>query len=93
MKKEPLKKFPKHKTDKAAGKFVEETDLSEYDFSEFKPVQFEILKKSARLELRLSQEQLASVKVAAKKLGMPYTRLVRQFIDQGMQALEPGGKH
>ncbi len=86
MKKE-LKKFPAHKTDEEAELFVDEADLSEYDFSGFKPAQFEFQKKAARLELRLPDEQLAALKQAAKKQGIPYTRLVRQFIDQGMRKL------
>jgi len=85
--KKELKKFPVHKSDEEAERFVSEADLSEYDFSGFKPAQFEFKKKSARLELRLPDEQLAALKQAAKKQGIPYTRLVRQFIDQGMQGL------
>ncbi len=85
--KKQLKKFPSHKTDEEAERFVDEADLSDYDFSGFKPAQFEFKKKSARLELRLPDEQLAALKQAAKKQGIPYTRLVHQFIDQGMQGL------
>jgi len=88
MKKEKkLKEFPLHTTDEEAERFVDEADLSEYDFSGFKPVHFEFLKKSARMELRLPEDQLKALKQAAKQQGIPYTRLVRQFIDQGMQAL------
>ncbi len=76
-------------SDKEAIDEVENIDLSEYDLSEFKPVQFEFLKKSARLELRLPEDQLVALKRAAKERGMPYTRLVRQFIEQGMKALHP----
>ncbi len=82
-----LKPFPVHKTDAEAEKFVDEADLSEYDFSNFKPISLELRKKNARLELRLPEEQLHAVKQAAKQLGIPYTRLIRQFIDQGMKAL------
>ena len=85
--KKKLKKFPVLKTDEEAEKFTDEADLSEYDFSEFKSIQFEFQKKSARLELRLPEEQLKAVKRAAKQRGIPYTRLVRQFIDQGMRQL------
>ncbi len=88
MKKEDkLKKFPVHKTDEEAERFVDEADLSKYDFSGFKPVRFEFQKKTARLELRLPEDQLSALKKVAKKQGIPYTRLVRQFIDQGMQGL------
>jgi len=90
MKKEKkLKKFPAHKTDEDAEKFVDEADLSEYDFSGFKPVKFEFLKKSARMEIRLPEDQLIALKKIAKQKGIPYTRLVRQFITQGMEALHP----
>ena len=85
--KKKLKKLPALLTDEEAEKFTDEADLSEYDLSDFTPVKFEFLKKSARLELRLPEDQLAALKKAAKQQGVPYTRLVRQFIDQGMQSL------
>lgn len=84
-----FKQFPIHKTDQEAEHFTDTADLSEYDFSGFKPVQFEFQKKSARLELRISEDQLAELKRVAKEQGIPHTRLVRQFIDQGMQAMRP----
>ena len=40
-----LKKFPTFKTDKEAEDFVDNADLTEYDFSEFKPAKFEFLPK------------------------------------------------
>jgi len=83
-----LKQFPIHKTDEEAERFVDEVDLSEYDFSSFKPVRFEFLKKSARLELRLPEDQLKALKQAAKQQGIPYTRLVRQLSgDAGIAAM------
>ena len=87
--KKKLKKLPALLTDEEAEKFTDEADLSEYDLAGFKPVKFEFLKKSARLELRLPEDQLTALKKAAKQQGVPYTRLVRQFIDQGMQSLLP----
>ncbi len=75
-------------TDQAAIDEVANIDLSEHDLSQFKPVAFEFKKKSARLELRIPEEQLASLKILAKRQGIPHTRLVRQFIEQGMEALE-----
>lgn len=84
-----LKQFPNHKSDKAAERFVDTADLSEYDFSGFSPVQFEFQRKSARLELRLPEEQLTELKNIAKQQGVPHTRLVRQFIEQGIRSLHP----
>ncbi len=48
-----LKKFPKFKTDKDAENFVDAADLSEYDFSEFKPMSFEFEPKDKAVTLRL----------------------------------------
>jgi len=88
-KKKALKKLPVLLTDEDAERFVDEADLSEYDLSGFKPVTFEFLKKSARMEIRLPEHQLAALKKIAKQQGIPYTRLVRQFITQGMESLHP----
>ncbi len=84
-----MKKFEPLKTDQAAVEEVENIDLSEYDLSKFKPMTFEFKKKSARLELRIPAEQLALLKEIAKEQGIPHTRLVRQFIEQGLQTLHP----
>ena len=85
--KKRLKTLPPLLTDEDAERFTDEADLSDYDLSGFKPVQFEFQKKDARLELRLPKEQLEALKRAADQRGIPYTRLVRQFIDQGMRTL------
>ena len=82
-----LKKLPQLETDQQAVDEVATIDLSKYDLSGFKPVQFELQKKDARLELRLPEDQLAALKALAKKQGIPHTRLARHLIEQGMQAL------
>jgi predicted DNA binding CopG/RHH family protein len=79
-----LKKMPVLLTDEDAERFVDESDLTEYDLSGFKPMKFEFAKKDARLELRLPPDQLMALKAAAKKMGIPHTRLVRQFITEGL---------
>jgi predicted DNA binding CopG/RHH family protein len=83
----PQKALPALLTDAEAERFTDEADLSEYDLSGFVPTAFEFQPKTARLELRLAKEQLDAVKRAAKARGIPYTRLVRQFIEQGMRSL------
>jgi predicted DNA binding CopG/RHH family protein len=80
-----LKSFPQHGTDAEAEAFVETADLVDYDFSSFKPVPFAFERKDARLELRMPQVQLTALKALAARRGIPYTRLVRQFIDQGLR--------
>ena len=84
-----LKPLPPLLTDAQAERFTETADLSEYDLSGFKRVKFEFEKKDARLELRMPREQLEALKAAAKKAGIPHTRLVRKFIEQGLQDLRP----
>ena len=82
-----LKRLPVLLTDSDAEQFTDEADLTEYDLSGFVPADFEFQPKKARLELRLPQEQLDAVKREAKARGIPYTRLVRQFIEQGMRSI------
>ena len=89
--KSALKSLPPLQSDADAERFSDEEDLSEYDLSDFRPVQFEFQKKSARLELRLPEDQLATLKEVAKEQGIPHTRLVRQFIEQGIRALRQAG--
>ena len=79
--------FKKLKTDQEAIDEVDNIDLSEYDLSVFQPMQFEFKKKNARLELRIPEDQLIALKLIAKEQGIPHTRLVRHFIDQGIEAL------
>jgi predicted DNA binding CopG/RHH family protein len=79
-----LKPMPHHFTDEDADKFLEEESLADYDLSGFKPMRFEFAKKEARLELRLPSDQLIALKAAAQKMGIPHTRLVRQFITEGL---------
>ncbi len=85
--KKKLKNLPRLKTDQEAEDFVETADLSEYDLSGFKPVNFEFENKSATISMRLPESQLAAVKAEAKKRGMPYQRFMREMIQRGMQAL------
>lgn len=85
--KKNLKPLPILKTDAEAEKFNDEADLSEYDLSGFQPVTFEFETKDARMELRLPAAQLEALKEAAKARGIPYTRLARQLLDQGIQRL------
>ena len=75
------KKVPKLKTDRAAEKFLAQ-DLSELDFSQFKPVKFEFQAKAARLNMRLPVPLLDAVKARAKARGVPYTRFIREVLER-----------
>ena len=72
------KKIPIFKTDEEAERFVETADLSEYDFSQFKPVRFEFEKKAARVNMRLPEALLNAVKQRAEARGIPYQRFIRE---------------
>jgi len=78
------KHIPTFKTDKEAEEFVEKADLTQYDLSQFKPVHFEFEKKSAQLNMRLPQPLLDAVKARAQMRGIPYTRLIREAIEQAV---------
>ena len=68
-------------TDEEAEAFLEQ-DLSDLDFSQFKPVKFEFQAKAARLNMRLPAPLLDAVKARAKAIGVPYTRFVREVLEQ-----------
>lgn len=82
-----LKAWPSLPTDEAAEKFVEEADLSEYDWSLAEPVTHEFAQKDARLNMRMPEKQLAEIKAEAAKRGMKYQRFIRELLDRGMATL------
>lgn len=82
------KKVPRLKTDKEAEAFLAQ-DLSDLDFSQFKPARFEFEKKDAQLNMRVPKPLLERVKARAKARGIPYTRLIRETLEQALAAREP----
>jgi predicted DNA binding CopG/RHH family protein len=76
-----LKKIPTFHTDEEAEEFVATADLSEYDLSG-KLVQFEFEKKAARINMRLPESLLKSVKERAGKRGIPYQRFIREAVEE-----------
>jgi predicted DNA binding CopG/RHH family protein len=83
-----LKKFPPLRTDEEAEEFVATADLSEYDFSGFKVVRFEFEPKAARVNMRLPESLVKTLKERAKKRGVPYQRYTREMIELGLSASE-----
>ncbi len=78
------KKIPVFETDEEAERFVETADLTEYDFSQFKPVRFEFARKDARVNMRLPEPLLEAVKARAKARGIPYQRFIREALEQAV---------
>ena len=75
------KEWPVLKTDEEAERFVEEADLSEYDFGRMVPMRFEFLPKSAKVNLRVPEPLLAAVKERAKREGMSYQKYIRHVLE------------
>jgi predicted DNA binding CopG/RHH family protein len=82
------KPFPVFTTDEEAEHFIETADLSEYDFSGFKPMQFELRRKDARINMRVPAAQLAEIKSIAAQQGIPYQRFIRNAIDRALASVK-----
>ena len=77
------RKVPKITTDREAEAFLGE-DLSDLDFTQFKPVTFEFQSKAAQLNMRIPKALLDAVKDRAKAKGVPYTRYIRQLMEHAV---------
>ena len=80
MKKAKLK-VPRFKSDEEAAKFLEQ-DLSNLDFSKFKPVKFEFEPKDQPVTIRFPKSLVSEVKLFASKKHMPYQRVIRLAVEQ-----------
>jgi predicted DNA binding CopG/RHH family protein len=77
------RKVPRLKTDAAAEAFLDQ-DLSDLDFSQFRPTRFEFEKKTAQLNMRLPASLLDAVKQRASARGIPYTRFIREAVEHAL---------
>ena len=83
MKKPSRKKVPRLKTDRQAEAFLGQ-DLSNLDFSQFQPARFEFGKKDEQINMRVPKPLLAAVKARARARGIPYTRFIRETLEQAI---------
>lgn len=79
------KKVPKLKTDRQVEEFLAR-DLSKLDFSQFKTVRFEFERKDNQINMRVPKQLLEEVKARAKARGIPYTRFIRETLEQAIAA-------
>lgn len=79
------KKVPRLRTDEQAEEFLAQ-DLSKLDFSQFKAARFEFEKKDEQINMRVPKPLLAAVKARAKARGIPYTRFIRETLEQAVTA-------
>ncbi len=82
------KKIPTFKTDKAAERFVDTADLTDYDLSGLVPMRFEVEKKSAQLNMRVPESMLVAVKRRSAARGIPYTRFIREAVESALSRPE-----
>ena len=81
------RKIPKFTSDEQAEAFLEQ-DLSDLDFSEFKPTRFEFQKKTAQINMRIPKALLEAVKRRSAARGIPYTRFIREALEQALHRSE-----
>ena len=81
------KPWPSFKTDEEAERFVDEADLSEYDWSVAEPVRFEFVADKDHVDLELTRATIDAVDDAARKRGISRNDFIRQAIDKAL--LEP----
>ena len=79
------RKLPRFKSDKEAEEFVDKADLTEYDLSGFRPIQFEFQPKTERVNMRLPRQLLDAVQASAARKGIPYQRYIRQVLEDAVQ--------
>lgn len=84
------KNIPAFKTNAQAERFVANSDLTRYDLSGGKTIQFEFEPKASQLNMRLPANLLDAVKRRAKQRGIPYTRFVREVLEQSLQGETSG---
>lgn len=61
-------------------------DLSDLDFSQFKPIRFEFEKKDARLNMPVPMSMMRALKQRAKARGIPYQKFIWKALEQSLGA-------
>lgn len=85
MEQKKLRQVPVLMTDEEAEAFLEQ-DLSDLDFSQFKPANFEFAAKDARVNMRLPESLVIAIKGRAASEGIPYQRYIRRVLEQSLGA-------
>jgi predicted DNA binding CopG/RHH family protein len=78
------RKVPVMTTDEKVEAFLDQ-DLSELDYSQFKPLTWEAEPKTARVNMRLPESLVKAVKARAAERGIPYQRLIREAIERAVR--------
>ena len=78
------RKVPVMTTDEEAEAFLAQ-DLSDLDYSQFRPLTWEAEPKTARVNMRLPEALVQAVKARAAERGIPYQRLIREAIERAVR--------
>lgn len=81
------KSWPVLRSDEEAERFVAEADLTEYDWSQMRPVHYEFADKNARVTMRIPERLVDDIKAEAEKRGVKYQRFMRELMERGLQSL------
>jgi len=80
------KPFPHLTSDEEMERFVETADLSEYDFSEFKPIKLVFRDGEIDVTMPMKLSLFNSLKVAAIDDGVSYQHLMTEYLEKGLAA-------
>jgi predicted DNA binding CopG/RHH family protein len=76
--------FPHYANDVEAKRFVDEADLSLYDFTQFRPLSHELERKTRQINLRMPENLLQRLKAEATRRNVPYQRLIREAVEKAL---------
>jgi predicted DNA binding CopG/RHH family protein len=82
------RKVPEFRSDDEAAAFLEQ-DLSDLDFTRFKPAHFAFEKKTVQVNMRLSKSLLDVVKQRSAARGISYTRFIREALEKALAGTDP----
>lgn len=71
-------------SDSEAEEFVDRADLTRFDLQKGRAMRFEFDRRSAQINLRMPEGLLASVKLRAKRRGIPYQRFIREELEKAL---------
>ena len=78
------RKVPTFKTDAEAEAFLDQ-DLSDLDFSQFKPTNFTFTKKNERVTMNFPVGLLHAVKASAASKHIRYQQYIHQVLEQSLR--------
>ena len=81
------RQVPRLTTDEEAEAFLDQ-DLSDLDFSQFKPARFAFETTSERIDMRVPKPLLDALKARASHRGIPFTRLIREMMERELSRPE-----